>query len=121
MFFPLFFLNHSLPQILSDLAELSERGLKVVDDFPGKDAGVGKVVGFFQAFVFEPEDVEAGFVPADEFIVFKGPPSAAWFLFRPGGFTFVSVMRIVALTNSSRSERFNGFVLRVKCVLVRRS
>ena len=32
------------------------------DDFLGKDVGIGKVVGLFEAFVPEPGDVEAGFV-----------------------------------------------------------
>ena len=31
---------------------------------------IRKVVGFFEAFVSEPEDVEAGFVAVDEFFIF---------------------------------------------------
>ncbi len=35
--------------------------------FPRPRRRVRKIVGFFQALVLEPEDVEAGFVAADEF------------------------------------------------------
>jgi hypothetical protein len=35
---------------------------EVFDDFPGEDVRIEKIVGFFEAFVSEPEDVEAGFV-----------------------------------------------------------
>ena len=32
------------------------------DDFAGENVGIRKIVGFFEAFVPEPEDVEAGLV-----------------------------------------------------------
>jgi hypothetical protein len=47
-------------------------GFEVFDDLLGEDIGVGKIVGFFQAFVPEPEDVEAGFVAVDKFFVIVG-------------------------------------------------
>jgi hypothetical protein len=46
---------------------LFEGGFEVVDDFLGEYIGIWKIVGVFEAFVSEPEDVEAGFVAADEF------------------------------------------------------
>jgi hypothetical protein len=40
---------------------LFERGFEVFDDFLGEDIGLGgEIVGLFQAFVSEPEDVELG-------------------------------------------------------------
>jgi hypothetical protein len=36
-------------------------GFAVFDDLLGQNVGIGKVVGFFEALVAEPEDVEAGF------------------------------------------------------------
>jgi hypothetical protein len=33
---------------------LSESGVEVFDDFRDEDVGISKVVGFFEAFVFEP-------------------------------------------------------------------
>jgi hypothetical protein len=39
-------------------------GFEVVDDFLGENVGIGKIVGVFEAFISEPEDVEAGFVAA---------------------------------------------------------
>jgi hypothetical protein len=48
-------------------------GFGVIDDFLSKHVGVGKVVGFFEAFVSEPEDVEAGLVAVDEvFVIVAG-------------------------------------------------
>ena len=35
---------------------------KIFDDFLGQNVGIRKVVGFFVAFVSEPEDFEAGFL-----------------------------------------------------------
>ena len=32
------------------------------DDLLGENVGIGEVVGFIEAFVSEPEDIEAGFV-----------------------------------------------------------
>jgi hypothetical protein len=46
---------------------LFERGFELFDDFLGQIVGVGQVVGLFEAFVAEPEDVEAGFAAVDEF------------------------------------------------------
>jgi hypothetical protein len=40
---------------------LFESGFEVLNDFLGQQIGVGKIVGLFEAFVSEPEDVEAGF------------------------------------------------------------
>ena len=46
--------------------------MEVFDYFFGQEVGVGEVGGVFEAFVAEPEDVEAGFVPLDEFLVAEG-------------------------------------------------
>ena len=43
-------------------------GQKVIDDFLSENVGIGKVVGFFEAFVSEPEDVEAGFIAIEKFL-----------------------------------------------------
>jgi hypothetical protein len=44
---------------------LFESSFEVFGDFLREDIGIGKVVEFFEAFVSEPEDVEAGFVAVD--------------------------------------------------------
>jgi len=41
---------------------LFEGGFEVFDDFLGQNIGVREIVGFFETFVSEPEDVEAGFI-----------------------------------------------------------
>lgn len=67
-----------------------EGGLEVFDYFFGQEVGVGEVGGVFEAFVAEPEDVEAGFVPLDEFFVVEGFEA-------PGFLAFVAVGGVVAL------------------------
>jgi len=51
-----------LAQIRGDFAELFQGGFEILTDFLGQNVGVGKVVRLFEAFVSEPEDVEAGLV-----------------------------------------------------------
>jgi hypothetical protein len=48
---------------------LFQGGFEVFDDFLGEYVGIREVVGFFEAFISEPEDVEAGFVAMNEFFV----------------------------------------------------
>ena len=56
-------LTHTVSTYVNgDFAELFEGGFEVFDDFLGENVGIREVVGFFEAFVSEPEDVEAGFV-----------------------------------------------------------
>jgi hypothetical protein len=43
-------------------SESPERSQSRDDDFLGEDIGIREIVGLFQAFVSEPEDVEAGFI-----------------------------------------------------------
>lgn len=46
--------------------------MEVFDYFFGQEVGVGEVGGVFEAFVAEPEDIKAGFVPLDQFFVAEG-------------------------------------------------
>jgi hypothetical protein len=39
---------------------LFEGGFESLDDFRGEKIGIGEIVGFFEAFVAEPENIEAG-------------------------------------------------------------
>jgi len=41
---------------------LFEGGFEILIDFLAQHVGIGEIVGFFEAFVSEAEDVEAGFV-----------------------------------------------------------
>lgn len=52
----------SVPEVIYDFTELLEGGFEVIDDFLGKHVRIGEIIGFFKAFVSEPEDVEAGLV-----------------------------------------------------------
>jgi hypothetical protein len=55
-------------QVRGDFAELFEGGFKVFDNFLGENVGLWEVIGLFEAFVKEPEDVEAG-LSAVEFLI----------------------------------------------------
>jgi len=44
---------------------LFQCGTQVIDNFLGQNIKVGEVVGVFEAFVSEPEDVQARFVAVD--------------------------------------------------------
>ena len=48
-------------------------GFEVFDDFLSENVGIGKIVGVFEAFVYEPENVEAGLVAAGEFFMVERP------------------------------------------------
>jgi len=72
-FFELYALPHA--QIRGDFAELFQGGFEVIDDFLGENVGIGKIVGVFEGFVSEPEDVETDFVPVDEYFVISSAPA----------------------------------------------
>jgi hypothetical protein len=48
-------------------------GQEVIDDFLGENVRVGDIVGAFEPFVSEPEDVEAGFVVTEPLFVLVKP------------------------------------------------
>ena len=54
--------GQSALQITSDFGELGKGGLQVFDNFLSDNIGIGKVGAVFEAFVFEPEDVEVELV-----------------------------------------------------------
>ena len=63
-------LTHTVSTYVNgDFTELFEGGFEGFDDLLGEDIWIGEIVGFFEPFVFEPEDVEARFVAVDEFLV----------------------------------------------------
>jgi hypothetical protein len=41
---------------------LFQGGFEVFDDLPGENVGIGEIIGVFEAFRSEPEDIEACFV-----------------------------------------------------------
>jgi hypothetical protein len=52
-----------------DFTELFEGGFEVLDGFLGENIRISEVVGFFEAFVPEPEDLELALSRIDEFFV----------------------------------------------------
>jgi hypothetical protein len=71
------------------LGELVQGGLEVFGDFGGDDFGGGEIGGVFEAVVFEPEDVEVGFVALDQVLVGEGLEAV-------GFFAFVTIFGMVA-------------------------
>ena len=59
VFLVLFTVGVICSQSCSDFAELFQGGFEVFDDFLGENVGIGKVVGFFEAFVSEPEKLSS--------------------------------------------------------------
>jgi hypothetical protein len=55
---------------------LFEGGFEVFDDFLSENVRVSEVVGLFEAFVAQPEDIEAGFIAINEFFVVVSAPAA---------------------------------------------
>ena len=54
-----------------------EGGFEVFDDFLGEHIGIGEIVGLLEAFVADPEEVEACLVTVRSFIhLFKPNPNA---------------------------------------------
>jgi hypothetical protein len=49
-------------QVGSDFGELGESGLKILYDFRRNHIGIGQIGAVFEAFVFQPDDVEVEFV-----------------------------------------------------------
>jgi len=50
---------------------------------------------FGQALIFEPEDVQAGFVAADNVVACKFAPATVGVFFRPGGFALMTIFRVI--------------------------
>lgn len=63
-----------LAEIGCDQTELFESIFEVFHNVLGDDVGTGKVIGGFEGFVFEPEDVKAGFVAGVEMYDGKTDP-----------------------------------------------
>ncbi len=59
-------------QVLSDDRQLFERSFQVFCNLQREYSGGGEIRGSFERIVFEPEDVEAGFVAFGEFVVGEG-------------------------------------------------
>ena len=60
-------------QVCRDFPEPFESGFEIFDDLLVENVRIGRIVGFFEAFVAEPENIEAGFVAVDEFLLNLGP------------------------------------------------
>jgi hypothetical protein len=60
------------PQVLRDQGKFIQRCLQVFDDLGGDYVGGGEIGCVFKAVVFEPEDVQAGFIAFDQLVIREG-------------------------------------------------
>jgi hypothetical protein len=74
-----------LSTTVSRLSSLYQSPQLVFDDFLGENVRIGEIVGFFEAFVSQPEDIEAGFVAVNELVVIVHAPATVGILFGPVG------------------------------------
>jgi len=84
-------------QICGDFAELFKGRFEVFDDLLGEYVGIREIVGLFEAFISEPEDIETGFIAVDEFFVIVRAPAAVGILVGPGRRPLMAVLGVVAL------------------------
>jgi hypothetical protein len=91
-FLILFELHRFSTQVTRDFAELFEGGFQVFHDFLSEDVGIGEIVGFFEAFVSKPEDVEARLIA-----VYLMKRCATFQTPTPGGLTVGITVAEVAL------------------------
>ena len=77
--------------------KLLKSGAKVFGNFCGDDVRIREIVGIFEAFIFEPEDVEAQFIPLEQFFIRKGAPPALRIFWRPCWFSVKPIFGAVAL------------------------
>ena len=57
---------------------------------------IGKARGVFEAFVAEPENVEARLIARDDLVIRERPPSPVGLFLGPGGLAFVAIGGIEA-------------------------
>ena len=59
-----------------DLFKACHCCFEIFDDVVGQYIGVRQIVQIGQAFVFQPEDIQAGFVAVDDFVIGELAPAA---------------------------------------------
>ena len=72
--------------------------------FPGRGFRGGQVVGFFQCFVTQPEDVQVRFVSFQQLVVFVATPAAFGSFFRPDGIAAIGILGVVAFKPDDSPE-----------------
>ena len=62
-------------QLRRDRTELLHRSLQIVRNLLGQNIRLREVVGVFEAFVLEPEDIEIGLISFFQIVVVVGTPT----------------------------------------------
>ena len=87
----------SLFQRIQQLAESIHGRLEVFQDVLRQFLRGRQVVQISQSLVLDPEDIQAGFVPIEDLLGGKPPPTAVRVVLAPGLVALIAVFRVVAL------------------------
>ena len=83
-------------QFDGDFFEILYGGLQIFHNILRKDIGIGEIIQVCQRFIFDPENIQTGFVPSGDFFVSVFAPTAIRIAFTPGLQTVKAVCRIIA-------------------------
>jgi hypothetical protein len=73
------------------------------DDLPGQNIGIGEIVGFFEAFIAEPEDIKTGFGVVRSLIhLFKPNPNSHSLINQKRELTSLPVLRYSSVHRKGR-------------------
>lgn len=75
--------NGRFPQVRSNRGELVQRGLQVFGDFGCNYVRIGQICCVLKTLVFQPEDIQAGFVALHEIVVGERAKTLGFFAFVP--------------------------------------
>ena len=89
---------------IHNLPETVQARLKILNDLIGQNIRIWQVVQISQALIFQPEDIEVGFVPCQYFFIAEFSPAAFGIRFAPCFLAFMAIPGLYSCTNSARSS-----------------
>ena len=72
-------------------------GLQVLDNISCQHIGIGQAIKVCQGLVFDPEDIQAGLIPLQDFFNAEFAPTAIGILLGPSFGALMPVLRVIAL------------------------
>lgn len=86
-----------LRQRSDDFPEAAQSRLKVINNLRRQFIRFREIVQISQALVLQPEDVQAGFIPADDLVIAESAPAPLGIiLLVPDICSFMAVQRVIA-------------------------
>ena len=87
--------NYFYSKPCRNIAKTVQPRLQVVDDLQCQFIRLGQIVQIGKALVFQPENIQAGFVTRDDLLVIEFSPAAFRILLAPGFLPLMAVERVV--------------------------